>query len=210
MLAPYLASQFSETGLWPLFWRWPEEPDAYLHGATFLDTIDEVNVREMLAERWQTTSRQPEATEPFTTFPGLADPTPTAAESELESVLAAGSPFDRMNEGLGSPRLLLVPCNRPADALTVVGGPEIEIAPYVVSAMLRSWEDRFQATAYEIEPSAIKLSVKAPPTATDQALHLAAEMLAFCPPEESFRPSALRTMADDLLQAPAWYIGWYD
>jgi hypothetical protein len=213
-IAAELVSSFAMTGLWPLLWRFDEEPDAYLGGHGDLDAIDRIDVEDVLRQSWSQTPWPPGSTEPFTDFPGLA---PAAKHSSPGfNPLAA--------ERVGADAwLLLVPCNRPADAITMLGGLAGEVEAPVISAVLRSWEERFSATAYEVAPDLVKLSVAAPPATEEHALLVAAEHMAFCPPDDGGAPGALRKVANDLVTAEEgytdesyrssrerWYVGWYD
>jgi hypothetical protein len=213
LLASQLASAFSETGLWPLVWRWHEDPDAYLGGHGDLDAIDRIDVEEILHESWSRTPWPRGSTEPFTEFPGLA---PAAKHRS-----APLNPFTAERVGADA-CLLLVPCNRPADAVTMLGGVGV-VEPSVISAVLRSWEERFSATAYEVAPDLVKLSVAAPPATEEHALRVAAEHMAFCPPDDGGARGALRRVASGLLAGDEpsadesdrssrerWYVGWYD
>jgi hypothetical protein len=207
-LAEYLAAAFPETGLWPLAWRFDDDPDAYLGGHGDLDAIDTVDVAAALRQLWDRTSPDPAASEPLTAFTGLApaSPTPTRVVNPFGS-----------DDGVGADpaRLLLVPCNRPADAITVLGGLATETDAPLISAVLRSWEERFAAVATAVIPSGAHLSVAAPPGRIDQALLLAAEHQAFCPREDAGGPGALRDLAHKLLAGAAtprtaWEVGWDD
>lgn len=170
-LAPWLASKFPGTGLWPLLWRWPEEPDAYMSGGHHeLDRIDQIDVQRLL-----TTSRG----EPAQDSAELASAALAPAEPETAPA-ASVNPFPAW--ALTEPcRLLLVPCNRPADAPTALGGIGGEVPPPETSAVLRSWEQRFGAVLFEIAPALTRLSVTRPPTRADQARLLAGELHAIDP-----------------------------
>jgi hypothetical protein len=50
--------------------------------------------------------------------------------------------------------------------------------PTFISAMLRSWEERYGATIIELAPGMTRLSVARPPTDPDQSQQLAAEIQA--------------------------------
>jgi hypothetical protein len=213
-IASQLASAFWESGLWPLLWRFPEDPDAYLGGHGDWGAIDRIDVEEVLQQSWSKVPWPPGSTEPFTEFPGLA---PAAKHRS-----APLNPF--ASERVGADAcLLLVPCNRPADAITMLGGLAAEVEAPVISAVLRSWEERFSATAYEVAPDLVKLSVGTPPATEEHALRVAAEHMAFCPPDDGGAPGALRRVASGLLTAEEgstdesyrssrerWYVGWYD
>jgi hypothetical protein len=213
-IAAELASSFARTGIWPLLWRFDEEPDHYLGGHGDLDAIDRIDVGEVLQRSWSQTPWPPGSTDPFTDFPGLA-PAADGRSPGLDPFAA-----DRTR---AEACLLLVPCNRPADAITMLGGLAGEVDAPVISAVLRSWEERFSALAFEVAPDLVKLSVAAPPATQEHALLVAAEHMAFCPPDDGGAPGSLRKVADGLLAAEEgftdesnrssrdrWYIGWYD
>jgi hypothetical protein len=215
VVASQLASAFSRTGIWPLLWRFDEEPVAYLGGHGDLDAVDGTDVEDVLRQRWSQTPWPSGSTDPFTDFPGLA---PAAKHKS-----AALNPFAAAaEEPLGDACLLLVPCNRPADAITMLGGLAAEVEAPIISAVLRSWEERFFATAYEVAPDLVKLAVEAPPTSEEHALLVAAEQMAFCPPDDGGVPGALRKVAKTLVTSETptlesyrssrerWYVGWYD
>ena len=214
LIAVELASSFAETGIWPLLWRFEEDPDAYLGGHGDLDAIDRIEVEDALRQSWSQWPWPPGSTDPFTDFPGLA---PAAKHSS-----PGPNPFAAERVGADA-CLLLVPCNRPADAITMLGGLASEVEAPVISAVLRSWEERFSAIAYELAPDLVKLSVAAPPATQEHALLVAAEHMAFCPPPDGGVPGALRKVANGLVAAEEgsteenyrssrerWYVGWYD
>jgi hypothetical protein len=86
---------------------------------------------------------------------------------------------------------------------TLIGGLAAEIDGPVISAVLRSWEERFGAVLIAIEPSYAVLSITAPPDDTDQALTLAAERWAFCSQPEGARPDAVQAIAAQLIGEPS-------
>jgi hypothetical protein len=211
LMLPWLASQFGSTGLWPLLWPIEEVPDAYMGGHGDLDSIDAVDPVAALRERWGE-QRDPDATDPFDEFPGLADGTPWSADTLQEPHPDAGDPA----------RVLLVPCNRPADAITVLGGLAVAIEAPVISSVLRSWEQRFAAVPYKLAPSALSLAVGAPPGSHTQGMALAAELYALCAPSNA--GLTVRAIANNLLDRSArpaetpgidigptsWTIAWLD
>jgi hypothetical protein len=65
------------------------------------------------------------------------------------------------------------------------------------------------------------VAVAAPPTSDDHALRVAAEHMAFCPPDDGGAPGSLRKLAGALMthteaarrertSRTCWYVGWYD
>lgn len=109
-------------------------------------------------------------------------------------------------------RLGLVPAARGADALSTMGwaGPtNHENDTAKLSAVLRSWEDRFGIRVVEIDRSTLTVSVAAPPADLDAALHLAAEHFAFCP--DNLWQGSYPTIAEyapPLLDAQSWSFWW--
>jgi hypothetical protein len=195
-LARRLAETFSQTGLWPLLWAWPEEPpDNYLTGHGDLNAIDAVLPESVLRGAWEALPSNPAATKPFTAFPGLA-PGRAPRPDDVD-------PFGRLAQeapGGARGRLVLVPCNRPADALTALGHAQSIIPVATISAVLRSWEVRFAAVVVRLGPSTTTLTVGAPPTELEHALQLAAEIYAIT--ERTAHAGALRELAESLLDRP--------
>jgi hypothetical protein len=68
-------------------------------------------------------------------------------------------------------------------AINVTGAAE-------VSAVLRSWEDRFGAVLVGLSFGTMTLLVTRPPTSDDEALRVAAEVAALCP-DALWQPEAL-------------------
>ncbi|WP_309115420.1 DUF4253 domain-containing protein [Saccharothrix sp.] len=159
------------------------------------------------AEHTDISTSEPD-TAPFgRTWPGLAPQPPTGADP------------DRIADGLArqlltdhpSMRLGLVAADRGADALAAAGwfGP----ANYTedtaeISAVLRSWEDRFGARVVGVGFSTLLLSVAAPPTTHDQALAVAAEHFAFCPDNVWQGVTPLSAYAERLVGDHSWAFWW--
>lgn len=193
-LASRFAAAFADTGLWPLLWSWPEDPAAYFHGHGDADAIAAANAEELMRAAWESWPPNPEATAPFGhAFPGLAAAgAPPTGSSDPFGILARDV---RAPSGPGR-RLLLVPCNRPADVLTVLGLVTTRFEVAEVSAMMRSWEERFDAVPAEVEhPALVTLAVGSPPSGLEQARLLAAELMAAAPTGESGSPGALEELA---------------
>lgn len=216
-----LAEQFPSTGLWPLMLRFLEGGSGRpwevgeLDPATEAD-VDALDPGAVLATGWHDgvvpiNNPWPPGTGPLapygSTFPGLAPPGPEA--DDLPVFLPAG----------GRARIGLVSCRRPADAVALLGWTgAINVRPATeVSAVLRSWEDRFGAILVGLGFATITLLVTRPPTDADAAVHLAAEVAAFCPdalwqPEEQWpyqpRDATLDALSR-LLREPVWRL-WFD
>jgi hypothetical protein len=140
-------------------------------------------------------------------FPGLA---PSQPPSDELLVAPAG----------GSARIGLVSCRRPADAIGAMGwlGAINVRSPAEVSAVLRSWEDRFGAVVVGLGFATVRLLVTRPPRTDDDALRVAAEVAALCP-DALWQPEALGpTMPRDatlgsmgrlLVREAVWRL-WFD
>jgi hypothetical protein len=78
--------------------------------------------------------------------------------------------------------VMLVPVNRPADVYSVLG-PELTeyFSDDEITAVVRSWEERFGAVVSVMTPSTLELAVGAPPRDDDQARRLAAEHTVLMP-----------------------------
>jgi Domain of unknown function (DUF4253) len=216
--ASSIARAFAETGLWPLVWPWDEDPAAYLDRPVEPDRVDAVDVEAVFRRGWERVASHPAGLlEPIgPSFPGLAtgsrvDPGAAANPFELAGLLEVRA------------RLMIVPCNRPADCVALIGGLAVEVGGAEISAVIRSWEDRFGAVLVSVQPSQALLAVTSPPGSPEQALGAAAERMAFCPPE-SVEPGTLEQLASivrgELLPAGAeawstgtwsvWPVAWYD
>jgi hypothetical protein len=144
---------------------------------------------------------------------GLAAPgSGSAAEGEAEEVAAVAA--DRLVVGnplMPRPRLALVPAARGADVPAVLGwtGPaNRETDTGRISAVLRSWEDRFGARLLALGPDWLELSVAAPPRTREHALTVAAEHFALCPDLVRQGAGSLRDYAEELPGAGSWHFWW--
>lgn len=71
-----------------------------------------------------------------------------------------------------------------------------------ISAVLRTWEARFAASVVEVGHATLVLAVAAPLQNEEQALAIAAEMAAFCPPEDMLHAGDFKALAGGLLGTP--------
>lgn len=147
-------------------------------------------------------------------WPGLA-PSPAEAGPDEPDALAAEI-ADQLTAP-GSPmagiRIALVPARRSADIPAAIGwsGPanhENDVAR--LSAVLRSWEDRYGARVLVLGFDTLVLSVSRPPTTLAEAEALAAEHFAFCP--DNIQQSSLDTLRAyaeaALLKQETWAFWW--
>ncbi len=111
----------------------------------------------------------------------------------------------------GASRLLLVPAERSADVVTAAGwaGPLNhceDMAP--LSALLRSWEDRFGARVIEVGFDTLAVAVAAPPATEAAAQRVAAEHFAFCPDNVVQGSGTIAAYAAAIAAADLWLFWW--
>ncbi|WP_445148272.1 DUF4253 domain-containing protein [Baekduia sp. Peel2402] len=205
-LAARLAKAFPQTGLWPVLWDWEDTPDGYTDQTTKPSAADRVDVRSALTRVLQA-------------YGGgeigalaAASPRPERLPDPFAQLADAG---DLKAENGAA--ILLVPVHRPADTIAALGAVQTEVAPNEdLTAVARSWEERFGAIVTKAGPSEVAFSIAAPPTDDGQALLLAAEQIAFSPEgdlgEAADLAPALRRDApgDDTTGREAWFFGWPD
>ncbi len=121
---------------------------------------------------------------PFTLqWPGLAAPeptplTPAGRQHALDVVL----PRIRVAYGVApEARIALVAAGRPADVLAVIGWGGLVNQPgsplLPLTAVLRSWEDRFGARLIDVGYDTLRLLVDRPPRTVEAAQRVAAEQV---------------------------------
>ncbi|MEJ2856879.1 MULTISPECIES: DUF4253 domain-containing protein [unclassified Saccharothrix] len=211
-----LRAEHARSGLWPLLldalddqaedYR-PWGSGEFVPGE--MSSPDEHDPAALLADWWAQYAEPAEpTTAPFgARWPGLA---PAPDEVGEPDAVADGLAEHLLSEHR-SMRLGLVATDRGADALTNVGwfGP----ANYTndtaeISAVLRSWEDRFGARVVGVGFSTLLLSVAAPPTTPEAALAVAAEHFAFCPDNVWQGVSPLTAYAERLVGDHSWSFWW--
>ena len=208
---------YEHTGLWPVLV--PRDERFATNGEDWIDDrgrlapavhrIDAVDVGETLARWWDPfcCAGGVGCLRPFgSTFPGLAKKSqlrvdPLAEAGNTGSILARR----------GTYRLGLVPAERPADVPAVLGWTGMikstdQVAS--ISAVLRSWEERFGALLIVLGFDELELSVAAPPRMQNRALVLAAEHRAFSVRSFSGQPGNLREYASGLLHRRHWRFSW--
>jgi hypothetical protein len=171
-----------------------------------VDEVDRHDAAAVLAERWPSCG---DRTAPFgPSFPGLAPPFADAADLQPDDVVRAAV------EMATEPRHMLlgiVPANRPADVPAASGWTGMcnswdDVAE--VSAVLRSWEDRFGAVLVRMHRSVLELAVAAPPWSAQDCERVAAEHFAFTCDDDSPDPKTLRQYARHLCGQRRWWFWW--
>ena len=151
----------------------------------------------------------PDCLAPFgASFPGLA-PATTGVELLTRAEIVETAVEEA--EALGAALLGVVRVTRPADVPAAVGwcgtgdGRDDVVG---VSAVLRSWEDRFGAVLVRMGHASLDLAVAAPPWEPSECLAAAAEHFAFCDDTYRDNPGTLRDYADSLRGATRWSFRW--
>lgn len=227
---PSLRAAYERTGLWPLLLEGlsGNEPDrpwtsGELDPSLIKSRPDDHDPAELLAGWWADHTAPDEdydtlsgagrlaVTAPFEDrWPGLA-----AAGAMQEDPDAHAAEFAEhllTDAWLTAPRLGLSASTRSADTPGHLGwsGPlnyESDTAKFC--SVLRSWEERFGARVVAIGFDTLYLSIAAPPTNPDHALHVAAEHLAFCPDNIlQSDTDTLTAYAESITSRPAWSFWW--
>jgi hypothetical protein len=137
-------------------------------------------------------------------WPGLA---PAAAAGPDPDEFA--EKYVLANDDGASP-IMLVPATRSADVISAMGwrGPlnYTEDMPRL-SAILRSWEDRFGTRVIEVGSDTLVLAVAAPPATAQHAERVAAEHLAFCP-DNIMGAGTIRAYAPKIRHKNSWVFWW--
>lgn len=174
-VAARLAEAFAETGLWPVLWSFPETPDHYALPTTdprAADGLDPAGILDTPLAKPATEGERPD--DPF------------------------GAAADSQRYGSGGSVLLLVPVNRPADAIAMLGALQSEfLSEAEITAVVRSWEERFGAVLTSHGPGTFDLVVAARPGNPAHARALAKEHHAL----------TADASWEGLLQNPVWVLG---
>jgi hypothetical protein len=188
VLAGRLAAQFPRTGLWPILWATEgEPPDHYLRRVTDPAASDRVDVLAALSTDSDEVKR-------------LAPGSRAVARTNADPFVGVPAPASTV--------VMLVPVNRPAEVLSLLGGL-IDTEYYTdtqLTAVARSWEERFGAVPVIAEAGGLVMHVQAPPRDVGDAQVLAHELRAFAPDE----PYALGTLTSMITQGDPWTFGWPD
>jgi hypothetical protein len=182
---------------------------------------DGVDVAALLADRWRDWVSWPEEDDaeavewrwPFTLeWPGLAPPqyaplTPAERDHALDEVLPRIRDANR--ETLEA-RVGVVAADRAADLLAVIGWGGLgdrgeSVLP--LTAVLRSWEDRFGARLIDVGYAGLRLFVERPPRTLEAAQRIAAEQVVLA--DDCIGGAReIPNIAARLVNAPIWTFWW--
>lgn len=188
-----------ETGLYPLLLAtMNSDPDRPWHDAELaympVEEVDAIDVESCLS-RWA--EHRP--------WSGLANPgvqqrEPDEAAAAMVEEVTAFRPW----------LVGLVPASRGADALALSGwtGPTNHSPTAPISAVVRSWEERFGARVVWVGFDELALSVAAPPVSIEHARQVAAEHCAFCPDNIDQSHHDFEGYAASLVGAREWRFWW--
>ncbi|MEW9531808.1 DUF4253 domain-containing protein [Microbispora sp. NPDC049125] len=142
-------------------------------------------------------------------WPGLAP----AGVIQADPDVLAGEYAAHLVSRDPSMRLGLVAAGRGADSLSACGwsGPmNYTNDTGEIAAVVRGWEDRYGVRVVGAGFSELFLSVAAPPTTLDEALHVAAEHFALSPDNiwQGQAPYTLAAYAEHLMQLNTWEFWW--
>ena len=216
-----LSALYGQTGLVPVLEPvgWGDLEDSCRDTSAVAD-VDLVDAAAMLEHRWADSFPKPwqvgpdwdeegrmvdELAAPFTSrYPGLAPAMDAVLDPDVLEAAVRSFPASR---------IVLVPADRPADVLPVLGwcpgnwdGAFPVPCPVGFAAVLRSWEDRFSARLFALRHDKAYLLVECPPHDLDTALPVAAEHWVFCDEPAGWQP--VRTTAAEIINAPVWDFWW--
>jgi predicted DNA-binding WGR domain protein len=203
-----LARAFSDTGLWPLIVD-PRTVGIDRMGEILMDVPHSAGADpfQLLRRWWHEASAidedefQEDAFRPFgRTFPGLAVRTPGDRPRSIQL------PGGDLAGHLG-----IVAVDRPARTLDVIGwmGPaNYDMNPAEQSAILDTWEDRFDAYLVGLGFDTITLAVGRPPRDLRSATDISAEHLAFCPDIIFQGAGTISAYARLVVRSPRWEFWW--
>ncbi len=138
-------------------------------------------------------------------WPGLLAGKAWSVDPDAHADLCAAR-FQRSKPHL---RLGLVAAERGSDAIAVAGwSGAVNYANDAaeLSAVLRSWEDRFGARVIGVGFAELHVSVAAPPATHEEAQAMAAEHFAFCP--DNVWMTSLLSYAEEIVGQPVWDFWW--
>ena len=216
-----LLAEHHVTGLWPLMLI-PMLPIDRLrpwHTAELspfpASAAEELDAGELLATGWMLATTDTEGVgapvlpdPPYSSWPGLAPPGTRGADPDQHAIDLATAPGGAVAlTGVDEPPYLgLVPSGDGAGAISACGWWTKGGAPPELTAIVRSWQERFGARLCSLSKSTLYLAVAWPPATLEHARRVAAEHWAFCPDIGSFE--GFDEYAEGLVAAQVWSFYW--
>lgn len=141
-----------------------------------------------------------------------ADDVPSRTLSTLGSTRSAGPDVGAaIDQVSGLPgRIGLVAVPRPADVPYAIGwlGASNYFDSGIVTAVLRSWEDRYGVQLIRMGFDYVQVSVPDPPRTLAAARQVAMEHVAFCPDQVYQEAGGFEDYAKALVGARSWFCSW--
>lgn len=221
----HISARAAETGLQPVLCLPPSRHQEDWHPADYfarpgdIGEIDRLTAEDILRREWEGRAVDEEDDDPrwdpaeqyapfSRQFPGLAPP--------AQAQLTAAETLDALAT-LPPARVCLVAARRPADIPTAVGWLVTDAwdSTLPVSAVLRSWEDRFGARLVVMGPGAeVRLLVQRPARTMAVAQAIAAELWAFADTWVDYRDERyaqldeVSSIIPRVLDASIWGLWW--
>ncbi|RCW38810.1 uncharacterized protein DUF4253 [Halopolyspora algeriensis] len=219
-LVAALRADHSRSGLWPLLLC--DDTEVYGERCTVgvvapepLEHIDRWQAHQVMTRIWDGLCQADSELGPAYEADSLAPfdhscPGTAAAGSLLaDPDILANQQIPRFIDD--ETRLALVPVQRGADVLTVLGwsGAANHVSRTAgLSAMLRSWEERFGARVLRLGPDRLDISVAAPPHDTEHAAAVAAEHWTFAPDRVMQESGSIAAHAKEIRGRRSWSFWW--
>lgn len=219
-LVAALRAEHPQSGLWPLLLC--DNDEVYGERCTVgvvppepLDHIDRWRVVDVMARIWDGLVQADDDLGPAYDLEVLAPfdyhcPGPAQAGNLLaDPDILANQQLPKFIEE--NTRLALIPVRRGADVLTALGwsGAANHVSRTAgLSAMARSWEERFGARLLRLGPDRLDLSVAAPPQNPDHAAAVAAEHWTFAPDRILQETGTIEAYAQEIRGRRTWSFWW--
>jgi hypothetical protein len=172
--------------------------------------VAQVDAAALLAGRWRGPCAPTCCPAPLPEWPGL---TPRPSRDRTEPAVAEAGRWAR--ESHISLDLAIVDAARPADVPAAVGwlgGGNHGQEATDMSAVLRTWEERFGAMLVLMTESTLWLAVAEPPTTRVESEQVAAEHFAFCPdqqdPQDGYTWYGLESYGAKIRGDRMWRFWW--
>ncbi|MHA6805713.1 DUF4253 domain-containing protein [Salinifilum ghardaiensis] len=219
-LVAALRGEHRRTGLWPLLVC--DSTETYGDRCTIgvvppepLEHIDRWTIEDVMARIWDGLVQADgelgpaydlDTLAPFDhSCPGPAVPGNLLADPDILANQQLARFVDEQSQ------LALVPVRHGSDVLTALGwsGASNHVSRTAgLSAMARSWEQRFGARVLRLGPDRLDLSVSAPPQDAEHAAAVAAEHWTFCPDRIVQESGSIAEYAREIRGRRTWSFWW--